>query len=645
MRSSRLRPTRILAILAIGPGFLTILLALAILYFRLSKAGISGALTESFGFESVRAFGLHYGFSILLPLYLAAGLAAWGLSLVPGCLADSAWARDWTPRECLGFGLSALLWMHLVLWWQVPTALWVLPGLGALPFFVVLPLLAGLALAFPLTWLRRRGRSWMRRSAVLAAWLLLWSALPLLPEWLPRPRPAGKGGDQPCKVLMVGLDGLRSDTFLKHYGGLEGTRYQNAYTVIPATRLLWSILWGGDPIAYTIGHVAPSEAEVRRPEALALVREARQAGWKPRFFIDDGGTIGLTGRVTDFDDVLMPAVGWENFVNSNFAVHFPLYAVWENWFKAFPTTNPWAPLDAGLKEALRLGRGSGWVMFHSCLAHQPIFLSRAELAQTGRWWTLSPRSYRPFSHIGMVTEVDLRGADRRTNPFTAYEIRMDHIRRAWAPHWNRLGQDPDYKSAVRVLFSDHGERFHHISDDFQMQGTHGYELDPWECRIALLMSGPGFGHDGNPRDPSISLMKLRAGIRRLLAGDGRFDQGFLESAGGVAPLRYQTLSTSAFGEEPIAFRTQPLNDLAIQMYIGPGGSWFTRYTKSVAERSKDASVGYATGDELVVFRPVKPEGAKRYHYRKYTLVSVTDVDEGEFQKQKQRIESQLSSLP
>ncbi len=640
---AKVRPTRVLGFLLVGPLFLLALGLLAFLHFRLDKGGISGFISDAFALRPIRQFGWQFGLQILLPIYFGAGILAWLTAILPGTLARPGLLREWRGRDALGLGCSALLWAHLVLWWQVPTALWVLPGLRTIPFVLLFPCLAALALFYPILWLSRlKGAGTPRRGAVLVCWLLLWSGLALVPQWLPRLKSEARGGDQPCKVLILGIDGLRSDTFLQEADNYKGIRYRNAYTVIPATRLLWHILWGGDPMTYTIGHAAPSKEEYAQTHNLTLLREATVKGLKPRFYIDDGGTIGTAGRHLDLDDILMPATGWENFVNSNLAVNFPLYAVWENNLKPFPTTNPWAALDAGVKEALRLGRGSGWVMFHSCLAHQPIFLTRRELARTGRWWPLAPIDYEPRATIDQVTPKDLLRADRRTNPFLAYQIRMASILQAWKPIWNTLDQDPQYRSAVRVLFSDHGERFHFVTSGFQLQGVHGFNLDPWECRSTMLMAGPGFSDAviPAPREATVSILGLRDGIDQVLKGKV-FDAAFLESRTPKAPFRYHTLATDAFGPEAYHYRSEPEQDLAISTYLGPGGLWFTSYKKSAQERAKDASVGYAVGSLSTYIKPLVGGGAMESSYRGYDLVEEHAIDEPAFQKAKKDVEQIL----
>lgn len=640
------RPTRLIAIIAIGPLCLLLLCLEAWINLKWNGGGIAGWLAESFQYAPVRKFAIGFTFRILLPVYLIAGLMAWGLTWAPALWLDRPWARDWKGREALGFGFAGLLWAHLIYWWRVPTALWMMPGLRSLPFWIIFPILLLLALAYPLFWLSEQDHSTVKKAGLLGSWLLLWTAFAYLPGYLPRPLPVSRGGDQPCQVLMLGIDGLRSDTFLQEGRGLKGIPYRNSYTPIPATRLLWHILWGGDPLFYTVGHVAPAMEEYEHPHALTLLREAKLKDWKPRFYIDDGGTIGLAERVTDLDDTLMPAEGWENFVNSNLAVSFPLYAAWENWFKPFPTTNPWGSLDNGLKEALRLGRGSKWVMFHSCLAHQPIFLDREELAQTGKWWTLAPIKYRPASTKYDVTLEKGLHPDARTNPFLAYTIRMRSILRAWQPIWNQLGEDPSYKDAVKVLFSDHGERFQNVGPaGFQLQGVHGYNLDPWECRTTMLLAGPGFStRMEGPRDAGVSLLGLRDGIERMILGKGTFDAAFFESQYTTAPIRYHTLDRSLMADEPAKYRQMDMKALMTDNYIAEKGVWLTVYKQPAADRAKEVSVGEGKGAELWIYKPLVDGGAHVYHYKGYELLELNKIDEETFNAKKHEIEA-LMKLP
>ena len=536
-RKHQVHPTRLLAFLLAGPLFLAVLVFLAWLHFKVDTGGFAGFISDAFKIKPIRQFGLRYGLTILVPIYLGAGVLAWLVSMLPAALARPGLLKDWRAGEALGLASSVLLWAHAVLWWQVPTALWVIPGLRRLPFFLLFPLLALLAWAYPCHWLgrcqgRRAGPAGRGPGRLAPAVDRAGPGAPVAAQ-----AEARRQGRRPA------LPGAHAGHRRAALGHLPGPRRGPGRHPLPER--LHPHPRHPPALAHPLGrrhhelHHRPRGAQrggAQGAHDLALLRQASLKGWRPRFYIDDGGTIGLAGRRMDLDDALMPATGWENFVNSNLAVNFPFYAVMENLLKPFPTTNPWAPLDAGLKEALRLGRGSGWVMFHSCLAHQPIFLNREELAGGPVVDALPP---------GLPAQVRPRPGQARGDgapgpPHQHLPGLPDPPGRhpgAWKPIWNGLAQDPAYQDAVRVLFSDHGERFHHVGNGFQLQGVHGFNLDPWECRATLLVAGPGFtqGEDPTPRDATISLLGLRAGVSRLLDGTAlrRRLPGVLHAQGAV----------------------------------------------------------------------------------------------------------------
>jgi hypothetical protein len=621
--------------------FLLLLLETA-LHFKVAEAGLSVLIGGGALVKPVKIFIARFILTLLLPFYLMAALFLWGLALALGSALIRGFSRTWTALEGFLITLSALAWVHVILWWQVPSTLWLLPGLRRLPFFLLLPLLAAICVAYPLGWARGRSLAWPRRSALVAGWLLLWAVLPWLPQHLSRLLTPANGGNAQAQVLIIGLDGLREDVGQAATPQWAGTSYPNAYTVIPATRLLWHILWGGDPLFYTVGHAPPAIEEFDGTPRLPLVDSAERQGWKPRFYIDDGGTIGLTGRTLSFDDVLMPAPGWENYVNSNISGSFPLFATWENWGRAFPTTNPWAPLDAGLREALRLGRGSKWVMFHSCLAHVPIFPNRDELAEIRRWWTLTPYDLEPYYVRPQVTPERAAHYDQRRDPFNIYTIRMRAILKAWEPIWNGLAQDPQYRGATRILFSDHGERFYHVTENVRLGGIHGYGLDPWEGRIMLKIAGPGFA-DGASSPATVSVLSLRDGIANQLASGQPLAPAALERAYPRAPLRYGTLDQSLFTEEPAEYRNLELKKLIGSTGIAPDGIWFTRYDSTPEQRAEDVSLAWGEGPRMEVIRPLKAGGAHRYRYDNFTLQSVDTITEADYKSEKEKIKQALTA--
>jgi hypothetical protein len=637
---------RWMAPLAAGGAFFLGLCALLLLRFRLVEAGLAAWLSQGFMVRPVKVFAAQFALTLMLPTYVFFALLLWGLALAWTSLWVRPFSRNWTPREGFGITLASLLWVHLCLWWEVPSTLWLLPGLRSLPFWAAFPLLLGLVLLYPVLWLRRRRPGWFRGTLILGGWLALWSLVPWVPQVLPRLFSPARGGDQETRVLMVGLDGLRADVGYGATRAFEGTTYTHAYTVLPATRLLWHILWGGDPLYYTVGHAPPALEEFSQAKALPLVDEAAEKGWKPRFYIDDGGTVGLIGRPLNFDDVLMPAPGWENFVNSNLSASFPLFAAWENWGRAFPTTNPWASLDGGLRETLRLGRGSRWVMFHSCLAHQPIFLTRRELAQLPHWWSAVPANLEPYSVKDQVSPERAARYDSRRDPFAAYRIRMQSILRAWEPIWNGLAQDPQYRNAVRILFSDHGERFYHVTPEIQLAGVHGFGIDPWEARIMFLATGPGLP-SGRAREDgrTLSLLGLRDALEEAIRKDRALVPETMTASHTVAPLRYQTIGVELFAEEPAEYRHMDMKSVMKGTAIAPGGIWFTEYEKSAEERASEVTVAWGTGDHLDVVKPLKAGGAHRYSYDGYDKLTITALTEAEYVAEREKMAKALKPIP
>lgn len=626
--------------------FLALVLALALRSY-LSEAGNTLLFNQGFMVHNVRVFAIGFVLTLLLPFYLFVALVLWCLALPVASAFVRDFARTWTAREGFLITLSGLGWIHLCLWWSVPTSLWVLPVLCRLPFWLLLPMILAGTLAYPVRWIRSRNLGRIRSAVLVGGWLLLWSLLPVAPQHLPRLLCPAKGGADHARILIIGLDALRPDVGEPATADWAGTTFSNAFTVIPSTRLLWHILWGGDPLYYTVSQVIPDLEEFKSSRGLPLVDAADRRGWKPRFYIDDGGTVGLSGQPLNFDDLLMPAPGWENFVNSNLSSSFPIFAVWENWGRAFPTTNPWAPLDAGLREALRLGRGSKWVMFHSCLAHQPIFLNREELGSIPRWWTLTPAELEPYYIKSQVSPARAANYDPRRNPFRIYTIRMQAILKAWQPIWNGLAQDPDYRDATRVLFSDHGERFYHVTDNVQLAGVHGYNLDPYEARIMLKVAGPGFAASAGtpPRTETVSVLSLRDAIGQSLIRDTPIRPDALAQAYPIAPLRCFTLDQSMFMTEPAEYRNQALKDLVADTHIGPEGKWYSTFTKPAAERAEDVSIGWGQGTHLEVIKPLMAGGAHRYHYEGLALKGIDTITEAAYAVEKAKAKQALMAHP
>lgn len=626
--------------LAAGAVFVVPLIAFAIIFINFIQGGIGILMAKSLKNPIVIVFAVKLAATEVLPVYITTGLVAWMLLYAWGLLGlDPDWRHGWRGGEGFLLVLGSLGWIHLGLWWQVPTALWVIPGLDRLPFWAAFPVLGLLCLLPMLFVVRHRAKDLVRGVVTVTGWVGLSLALGQVPNWLPEPHFTPSSNHQ-AGLVMLAIDGLRPDVAESQgLSTFHGTHYPNVYTVLPATRMVYSMLWGGDPQRYTASHAIPDIEELEGKAPYTILKAAWQQGLKTRFYIDDGGTIGLAGRTDYFDEVLMPARGWENYVNSNLAVHLPLYAIWLNHLRIFPSTHPWAPLDAGIRRALDLGRGADWVMFHSCLSHQPIFLDRRELGNLPRWWTLKPGELRPKVSWKEFTPQELQNWDIRRDTFLVYEIRVRSLLKAWEPLWNGLGIDPAYANATRVFFSDHGERFYHVTDKVRLQGIHGFDLDPWELRVPFVVAGPGFQDRIGP-EQALSLLQLRDAI-----GDWAIrhrpigPEDFISNLG--AFMRYPTLGTDFLRPSEVSYRQYSAKGIVFGTKILPEGFWCMKYEKSIEERGQDVSLAEARGSKLTIFKPLAKGGAEETHWDGFRLVSDRMMEEAEFQAEKKRIEMAL----
>lgn len=627
--------------LGAGVWFLLVLLALAWLHNSQTSNELSGVIAKSFATSVVRSFLSLLVLREVLPLFLLVSLLLWLLALAwalfPFCLGWSWRARwTWVDGFLLTWGLLGTL--HLALWWKVPSALWLIPGLNLLPFWLDFALLLPFCFT-PMLWVARRSSlPWPRQSMAFAGWLVIaWVAatLPLAIGQRVSSRPRTVAHKP--QMLILGVDSLRADVpELKNF---PGTHYENAYTAIPATRLLFSILWGGDPQHYSVGHVFPDIDELNGQYPFTLLDALSKKGLKLRFYIDDGGTIGLAGRTEVFDEVLMPARGWENFVNSNLSGHVPLYAIFLDLLRVFPSTHPWASMDAGLRIALESGRGADLVMFHSCLAHIPSFLTRQELSQIPQWWTLHPKDLIPMFSLGEVDAKTTATWDARKDPYNLYQIRMRSILNAWAPIWKALETDPNYKGSLRILLSDHGERFYHATEEIRLGGVHGFDVDPWQARVPLVVAGPGFIEETR-KDGAASLLNVRDVIgNMLLYGQIPKPEAFIAKP--FAPIRYHTLDTNQMRTTEKKYYELSVDKMVTHLKIGSDGLWFMRYDRPATERANEVTVAQAFGDRLVVFKPLLKGGADRLEYRGYQLVGEEEIDQKRFVIIKSEIEKEF----
>lgn len=617
-----------------GPVFLLVLLIFALLYFKLGEANIF--VTRGADNPVMRAFAIKAILTEILPIYLGTGLILFVIGMIPvrlGWLGPKRWDR-WTGRGGFWAAFGFILMIHALLWWAVPSTLWVLPGIASLPLAFGLLLVFGCSAAAWWAGLRALQPSWWRLSTLMILWWVLCLGYLAMPRSLARAGLDEPPSGHPAKVLMLSIDGLRQDTaFQQGFDKLEGFKVVNGYTAIPATRLEWSILWGGDPNYYSVGNVIPSDEELEGHKPYRILEAAQAKGLKTRFFMDDGGTIGLVDKERAFDRVEMPARGWENFLNSNVAVHVPLFAAWLDALRIFPTTTPWTPVDLGIRRTLADGRGADWVIFHSCLAHQPIFLDRQELSEIPGWWKARPRDLAPT--WSDPTQDRISHYKPVYNPYVAYQIRIADLIRTWGEIWNGLDRDPDYGPALRVFMTDHGERFQHLNGYMQAGGVHGFQLDPWEARIPLAFAGPGIP-DGGDATHAFSLLTLRDAVASRLLDDATPDLPAL-LAKDSAVMRLQALDNLSSQPGKSEFKQISTEEIIQGSKVLPDGLWVMQYLKPASERAADLTLGIAHGDKLDIYRPLKAGGARLFHYEGYVQTSTEDITEDAFQAARARI--------
>ena len=137
----RNRLGRWVAPLAAGLGFFLVLVLAITLHFKFAEAGLSTLVGQGFMVKPVKVFVARFILTILLPFYLMTALTLWCLALGLASVFVRGFSDAWTALEGFLITFSALGWAHLLLWWEVPSTLWLIPGLRRLPFWLVLPLL------------------------------------------------------------------------------------------------------------------------------------------------------------------------------------------------------------------------------------------------------------------------------------------------------------------------------------------------------------------------------------------------------------------------------------------------------------------------------------------------------------------------
>ena len=526
-------------------------------------------------------------------------------------------------------GLGTALWIHGCLFALVPGTLSTLPLLRRAPMVLILGtfFIAGL---WALARAQRASQAtwpWVRAagSALLIS-LLLFLPHDLFRRRIPEAPPLPP---EARRLLVFGVDGLRQDITEEALPGWKAPAGVQPLVAVPATRLAWNMLFGGDPESLTTSFVIPYRREWKDSHRLALLAEAKARGLRTSFLIDDCTTLSFGLSNAPFAEVKEPFGGWKHFFTSGAGFTWPAYSWLENYLSPIETTNPWSEPRYFLRDIGRALERSDWVSAHTCQLHAPFFLRARELQAHKPWtWILaSSRSFQPYQATAQAEIDGFSRAGKRADPTLHYEIRATQLLQeiqpeveAWALRFPNLSG---------VFTSDHGEQHTALRAPdgtliTHLTGTHGFDLEPDTVRVPLH----GFGRTEAAFGPNevFSWFHLRDRIRDWI----RQPQAPLRlSSGGE---RHWTIHwpyirpIHILGPEPKEARSSAVSpmDLANQTYLLEDGTWVLEDPKE--ERKPRLCYALVSPDRMVTFTPAPQGHWIRADWKGYELLETREVD-------------------
>ncbi len=391
-------------------------------------------------------------------------------------------------RPGLWIGLGSFLWVHGLLYLDVPAAMGMVQGLQHVPMGLALALLLGGGL-----WALARGF----RSDWRSAWRVVGGGVTLalllhLPHDIYRslvPQ-SSKIPTSERRLLVLGIDGLRQDVAETTMPSWRAPGGCQPVVAVPATRLAWNMLLGADPESFQYHLVIPFRSELEKPPQPGLLDAARAKNLRTIFLIDDSTTLSFALSRTPFDNVYEPGGGWKHFFTVGAGSCWPVYSWAENYLTAVETTNPWSDAHAFFRDVQRALGEHQWVSAHSCQLHAPFFLRRDEIQMLRPWsWLLhSARSYQPYQAMEQAEKDKYRRAGGRANPVNHYKIRVARILKSLEPLLRRW--EAEYPNMSGVVTSDHGEEYPPVvTPDGTLvsflTGVHGFNLTPDTLKVPL----------------------------------------------------------------------------------------------------------------------------------------------------------------
>ena len=549
---------------------------------------------------------------------LGAWLAYAILGLISAFLLLTAWIllRAEASAGALGFkkglwqGLGGVLLVHGFLFWEVPAALTTLPGARHLPMGLALLGLmgaAGFALAKGLG-ATRAVQDWVRIAAgCLVIGLLLQVPHDLFRRAMPRPDLVDPGAS---RLLVYSIDGCRKDVLEKVMPSMTAPVGVEPVVAIPATRLTWNILLGGDPETLSNSYVVPFRSEWDSPSPAKLLETAAEKGLSSCFLIDDSTTLSFGLTRAKFKEVLEPQGGWKHYFTVGAGACWPIYSWLENLLSPVETTNPWADFGAYNRDVGRALLRHRMVFSHTCQLHAPFYPRREELQVLRPWKWLwhtayAYQSYQAFEEA-LATHFDRQ--DGRSNPKNHYRIRLERLLRLSRPAFDRWAAE--FPALSAVLTSDHGEAFLPIITEDRtlvnyLTGIHGFTLDPETVRVPLHPFGKTDIQALKPG--AFSWYDLRQCLQEWIQAPDVLRLKQIAPEGWL--LSFPTIqATHAKGEDEKG-KSQKTSAgmtpsrLARMTYLSPSGIWFM--DNPPEDLSKPVrSQALVTGPGMVTFNPL-----------------------------------------
>jgi len=512
-------------------------------------------------------------------------------------------------RPGLWIGLGSLLWVHGLLYLDVPTAMGMVQGLQYLPMGLALALFLGGGL-----WALARGFQAQWRSA----WRLAGGALTLalllhLPHDLFR-RMAPQTARIPAserRLLVLGIDALRQDLAESAMPQWKAPGGCQPVVAVPATRLAWNMLLGADPDSFKYHYVIPFRSEIENPPQPGLLDAARARGERTIFLIDDSTTLSFVLSRTPFDEVYEPSGGWKHFFTVGAGTCWPAYSWAENYLTYIETTNPWSDDRSFFREVGRALGGQHWVSAHTCQLHAPMYLRRDEIQVLRPWsWLLHPaRAYQAYQGLDQAERDHYRRQGGRSNPVNHYRIRANRIMRDLEPMVKAW--EAQYPNLSGVITSDHGEQFPPVVTPDgtligYLTGIHGFDLTPDTLKVPMHPIGKTRAHLG-PRD-IYSWLDLRDDLGRWVQGQEPLTltrtgpEGWVLSFPTVQAVHIQPKEIrDQGGVEGAGMKPE---EFVHHTYLGFSGFWFMDTPPDSDRATKDLSWASIQPDQTVVFNPI-----------------------------------------